>query len=260
MFLNPMYSDEELCSLYPADYYAYQRHCERPAWKEIAKKLVGFQTGTKEPSFPRPGKMLDLGCGTGWFLQEKRKAGWEVQGVEISTQAASVGKEHGLPIFAGTIAEAQLPDSTFDYVRANHSFEHICRPHATLEHVYRVLKPGGKVLIGVPNLDGLNARLFREYWWYLGAPVHPYSYSVRTLAAMLKKHRFEIEKVNFNSDYSGLLGSVQIWMNRRNGRKSTDGALMNSTPLKVFCHWVAKCVDLFHAGDAIEIIARKPSQ
>jgi SAM-dependent methyltransferase len=256
-----MYSDEELSALYPADYYAYQNNFSRSRWKEIIKTMVGLRFGTLDPRFNTPGRMLDLGCGSGWFLREMQDRGWDVYGVEINSIAAELGRrEAALNIFAGTLQQAGFPSNFFDYVRSNHSFEHISCPAETLDEMHRVLKPGGRLLIGVPNVASLNARVFGQYWWYLGAPVHPYNYSVNTLSLLLKKHHFAPIKVSYNSDYSGILGSSQIWSNRKNGQISTRGALINNPILKVLSHWTAKCVDLFKAGDAIEITATKDGE
>jgi hypothetical protein len=74
---------------------------------------------------------------------------------------------------------------------------------------------------------------------------------------MLAKHHFEVCKVNYNSDYSGILGSLQIWSNRTTVRKSTEGLLINNPALKLVCQWLAKFVDVLRLGDAIEITAIK---
>ncbi len=258
MFLNPMYSDAELAKLYPDDYYAYQDRSMSTRWKELLKAALGYRISTKDPRFASPGTMLDLGCGSGWFLAAMRDRGWETYGVEINQAAAKLGQEtHGLQIFSGSLQEARFPSDFFDYIRSNHSFEHISCPNETLKEICRILKPGGKVLIGVPNVEGLNARLFKQYWWYLGAPVHPFNYSVRTLSEMLAKHGFAIVAATYNSDYSGILGSSQIWRNRNNQMKSSEGWLINNPALRLTCHWAAKFLDLFHLGDAIEITATK---
>jgi SAM-dependent methyltransferase len=258
MFVNPMYSDEELGALYPADYYAYQEHFSRRRWKEIVKFLLWFRVGTQDLQFKTPGRMLDLGCGTGWFLRQMRDKGWEVYGVEINSVAAELGRtKDGLSIVAGTLKHANFPTDYFDYVRANHSFEHISCPGETLDEIHRVLRPGGRLMVGVPNVAGLSAKIFRQYWWHLCAPVHPFTYSVGTLSQFLEKHHFEITKVNYTSDYSGILGSAQIWLNRKNGRKSTEGASINNPVLKLLCQWIAQSLDLLEGGDAIQIVAKK---
>jgi SAM-dependent methyltransferase len=258
VFLNPMYSDQELSQFYPSDYYAYQDNFERNGWKESFKAILGYRVGTRDPEFSKPGRMLDLGCGSGWFLSGMRKRGWETYGVEINGAAAELGlKAEGLEIFAGTLQQAAFPASFFDYIRSNHSFEHIACPNETLDEIHRVLKQDGKLLIAVPNGAGLASRVFGTYWWYRGAPVHPFTYSVRTLSDLLTHHGFVVEEVTYNSDFSGILGSLQIWFNRNDGRKSTEGILFNNRLCRILCHWVAKFLDALRLGDAIEIAARR---
>lgn len=258
VFLNPMYSSEELAPLYPADYYAYRDNVHRSGWKDIFKRILCFRSGTRDPKFAKPGRMLDLGCGSGWYLHHMRGYGWETHGVEINDSAAALGRATwGLDIFSGTLKQAAFPADYFDYIRSNHSFEHIPDPNETLDEVRRILRPDGKILIGVPNIASLNARVFRQYWWYLGAPVHPFNYSVKTLSELLSKHDFRVQNISYNSDYGGIVGSAQIWLNRNTNRKSTEGAVVNSIVMKGLGNWAAKVADRFRVGDAIEITAVK---
>lgn len=257
VFLNPMYQDNELAVLYPRTYYAYQDNRRRSGFKDVFKKMLGFVVHTKDPHFPSPGRVLDLGCGSGWFLSEMKIQGWQVKGVEPSAAAVEFAISHDLDVFCGTVEQANLPPEYFDYVRSNHSFEHITKPHETLDEIRRILKPNGLLMIGVPNFDSWNARIFERYWWYVGAPVHPFNYSAATLSRLLEQHGFKVHKITFNSDYAGLLGSIQIWMNRHRGKLSTEGIWFNNYPLRVLAQWFTKAADFFHKGDAIEITAGK---
>lgn len=259
VFLNPMPQEEELNKCYPADYYSYQNVFEKKRnYKTVLKKLLFLNMGTKDPVSPKPGRVLDIGCGVGVFLLEMRKKHWETYGVEINEKAAKLGRcKAGLNISTGNLVEASFPDNYFDYIRSNHSFEHMVNPNEVLEEIYRILKSNGKLLIGVPNIDGLNAKLFKQYWWYLGAPVHPFNYSVKTLSMILEKQNFVIEKVSYNSDYSGILGSMQIFLNRHTDKLSHEGMIFNNPALKILSHWMSKALDLLKKGDAIEIIAHK---
>lgn len=256
--LSPMPSEKELASYYPEDFYAYQPiSVTNRGIRYLLRRVLLCAVHTKDPRFTAPGALLDLGCGSGAFLAEYRKRGWEVWGVELNTRAATYGREvEGLNIFGGSLIDAKLPSHYFDYIRANHSFEHIPNPNETLRELRRVIKATGLIHIGVPNISSLNARVFGRYWWYLGAPVHTFNYSPDTLVSLAKKHGFAPVRIQYNSNYGGVIGSLQIVLNRNSERKSTEGLLMNSAPIKMFGQWAAKLLDVFRQGDAIEVTLR----
>ena len=259
VFLNPMPTEKYLTSLYPKTYYSYQDFYEKKHSfiKKIFKKYI-IHIGTLDPKFPGPGKILDIGCGSGKFLYVMHKKNWQVYGVEVNKNAAKLGNElEQLNIYPGDLISSNYAADFFDYVRSNHSFEHITNPQPVLKEAYRILKPGGKLLIGVPNIDGFNARLFKKYWWYLGAPVHPFNYSVSTLSKILEQNGFVIEKISYNGDFTGVLGSLQIYLNRKNNKKSEEGFFINSTSFRIISQQIARLLNLFKTGDAIEIICSK---
>ncbi len=259
VFLDPMPTEYGLAKLYPDDYYSYQDFFARKnPLVNFIKKILLLNIATKDPKFSTPGKIIDIGCGSGKFLYSIREKGWDTYGVEVSSAGAKLGKEAaGLKIFAGTLLEANFSNDYFDYVRSNHSFEHLVNPNEVLSEMHRILKPDGKLMIGVPNIDSFNAKLFKKYWWYLGAPVHTFNYSTKTLVAMLEKHNFVIEKINYNSDYSGILGSIQIFLNRNSNRLSTEGVFVKNPILIFLSHRISKILDLFKMGDAIEVTCHK---
>jgi SAM-dependent methyltransferase len=261
VFLDPMPSQAELMAFYPEEtYYSYNLdflHRE-PQWKAWLKKFTFMEWKTKDPKFASPGKMLDIGCGNGWFIYDMRSKGWQVQGVEPSKAGAEAGRKMAnLEIHHGDLLSAAYPSESFDYIRSNHSFEHIPNPNEVLVEVHRIMKPGGKGLIGVPNINSSTGKMFKAFWYYLGAPVHTFSYSDTNLPQLLHKHGFKNIKVNYNSHYSGLLGSLQIFLNRKSGRTSFDGFLINFLPLKVLSGLVMKITDLARTGDCIEVIFEK---
>ena len=257
VFLNPMYSDEELKALYPEDYYAYQEEVQAGRWKTRAKRLLGYWQGTKDPGFEIPGEMLDIGCGAGSFLAAMRDRGWSVRGVEINESAAQKAQAKGLDVFCGTLQVARLASESFDYIRASHSFEHMTRPHEVLDEVYRLLRPGGKLLIAVPNRRSIAAHLFGKNWYHLCPPVHAFQYSVTSLSRLLTMHDFDVDRIVFNSHYAGMLGSLQIWLNRNTQRRSFEGRAFNNYGLRVLAGWIENAADLLRLGDMIEVTASK---
>jgi SAM-dependent methyltransferase len=162
----------------------------------------------------------------------------------------------GLDIFAGTLLEANLPTAEFDYVRSNHSFEHIENPRDVLREIRRIIKPDGKLFIGVPNVDSLPAKLFGPYWYNLGPPTHPYGYSPRSLALLLEQEGFHVERLTYNSTYAGWVGSVQIFLNKKSKHQSHVGRVINNPALKLVGQWIAALTDAFRMGDCIEVVAR----
>jgi SAM-dependent methyltransferase len=210
---------------------------------------------TREPVFDAPGSVLDFGCGAGHALLRMKAAGWSCTGVEVSDAAIEVARSHGLRVEKEL---ATIPSASFDYVRANHSLEHVPNPREVLEGMYRVLKPGGTLFLGVPTNQSQNARLFGRYWWYLGAPVHPVTFSTRGLLGLIQRVGFEPTQVSTNSDFASTAGSLQIFLNRRSGRRSSQGIVFALKPLLLLGHWVAKLQDALGVGDKLEIIARKP--
>jgi SAM-dependent methyltransferase len=256
-----MYSEQELAAFYgmiSTEYFAYQDHSRHDRRKELLKRVLGYYTGTTDPEFDSPGTVLDLGCGTGWFLERMRARGWRAFGVELNGEAARFGREsHSLEIFNGTLQQAKFPAGFFDYVRSNHSFEHLNCPDSTLDEIRRILKPKGKLFIGVPNIGGLYFKVFRQYWWHLTAPLHTFGYSKRTLSQLLAKHGFRVGKVSYNSDYFGLIGSLQIFLNRNTGRTSMRGRLVNSHLGRLACQWITNGVDFANLGDGLEVTSVK---
>jgi len=111
----------------------------------------------------RKGRLLELGCAYGVFLDYARRSGWSIHGVEVSSYAADEARRRfNIDVFCGTLEEAGFPDEFFDLCHMNHVLEHLPTPLSTLREVYRVLRKGGLLAVEVPNeLEDLYGT-FRE--------------------------------------------------------------------------------------------------
>lgn len=255
VLVSPMPTVSDLGRLYPDDYYSYQTPTLPKRWKRLIKRLVGLDRQTMVPRFPHPGTMLDVGCGAGQYLLEMRARGWTVYGSELNRGGAAAGARAGLDIRAGELTQAGFEAQSFDFVRLNHSFEHIPNPASVLQEAHRLLKPDGRLFIGVPNVDGLMARVFGRYWWFAGLPVHTYGYTPDSLTKILARHGFRVERLRYHSDYGGVIGSLQILLNRHHRPRHSDGFLMRSVALRLPAQYLARLLDLFRQGDCIEVLA-----
>jgi SAM-dependent methyltransferase len=251
-----MRSSRTLAGFYPDTYYSFQPATEDSRLKSAFRTLLGLRRTTYLPPLSAPGRLLDVGCGSGQYLFELARLGWQVSGVEPSARAAAIGRAAGLDVHVGDILTVDLAPASFDVVRFNHSLEHMPDPTAALAAAKGFLKEDGYLVVGVPNTDSLWARVFGRWWWHLGLPVHAYAFNPSNLRALLEKAGYRIERVRYNSEFAGLLGSVQIWLNRHARPRQSTGPVFYSRVLRVPAVWLMRILDALSLGDCIEVAAR----
>ena len=127
--------------------------------------------------------LLDVGCGTGEFLATMRDAGWQVHGLERDPAAAEFGRTKlKLSIQTGSLTDLEAGPSAFDMVTLWHVLEHLYAPVAALEVLRRHINPAGALIIAVPNIASVDARIYRQHWIALDAPRHVNHFSLASLA------------------------------------------------------------------------------
>jgi SAM-dependent methyltransferase len=260
VFMDPMPNSSELSSFYPEEsYYSYHIDIYKEAslFKRILKSIFFLQIKVTDVNFNKIGNVLDLGCGNGWKLFQYKKKGWGVYGVEPSKVGSEIGNKADLNIFNGDLFGANFDSDFFDYIRSNHSFEHIHNPNEILNELNRIMKYDGKIMIGIPNINGLVSKIFGDYWYYLGAPVHTVNYNPKTITEILNKNGFKVTSINYCSNWAGILGSIQIYLNRKSIKNSEQGFIFNFVPFRILAGFVASILNLFKMGDCIEVIAVK---
>src|SRR5215475_12172558 len=128
------------------------------------------------------GRILDLGCSSGAFLESLKGQGWELHGIEMSEAVAKRAEARtGGQVFVGDVLDAPFAPETFDVVTCFDVLEHVYQPREVLRKVVEWLKPGGVYYVLVPNIDSGEARLFRSYWYGLELPRHLSHFSPQSL-------------------------------------------------------------------------------
>lgn len=142
------------------------------------------------------GRLLEIGSAAGYFLDEARRAGFEVQGIEPAGDVARrCAQRFAVPVFAGVMEDAPLSAGGFDVVCAWHALEHIADPATELARVRDALRPGGQLVVEVPNIDSVAARREGEAWFHLDLPRHVGHYGPRSLGRLLERAGFTVERV-----------------------------------------------------------------
>ncbi len=142
------------------------------------------------------GRLLDVGCGNGRFLDQMRQLGWKVTGVEPDGAAASVARENlGSQVFECSLEEAELPSGRFDAITMNHVIEHVPDPIGTLRECHRVLKPGGKLVVATPNIKSMGCQAFGAYWRGLEVPRHLHLFCPQSLCMAAERAGLEVQAI-----------------------------------------------------------------
>ncbi|MGA9752799.1 MAG: class I SAM-dependent methyltransferase [Acidobacteriota bacterium] len=163
---------------------------------------------------PGPGRVLDVGSGRGLILRRLRSLGWDCYGTELSADLAQLLRESGVEVFTGPLEEWGLPESSFDVILLWHSLEHQFEPAQVLAEVRRLLKPGGRLLLEVPNFGSRQAAVGGSRWFHLDVPRHLLHFSRPTLAALLGGQGFETLRWSTWSLEQGPFGFAQSLLNR----------------------------------------------
>ena len=135
--------------------------------------------------------LLDVGCYTGVFVEIAARHGWDAWGVEPSRWAVEQARAQGLHVVQGTLETADLPEGTFDVVTMWDVIEHLPDPRGALERAYRLLKPGGLVVVHTIDIESPFARLMGAHWPWL-MEMHIYYFSRHTLRKMLQQCGFHV--------------------------------------------------------------------
>lgn len=161
-------------------------------------RLAGRADRAARPSGAGSGRVLDVGCGDGRFLAAMAARGWAVEGLETDPVAAQLARRRTQAAIHETFLEtANVPAAGFDLVTLLHVLEHVPDPRVTLGACRRVLRPGGALLVALPNVDSVEARLFGSAWYHLDLPRHWWGFTPHTLVRLVEECGFVVHGVRF---------------------------------------------------------------
>jgi len=140
-----------------------------------------------EARLGRKGRLLDVGCALGDFVEVARESGWDAEGVEISAFAAAEARAKGLRVYTGILEDLGLPSGSYDVITLYDVIEHLTDPIATLREVLRLLAPGGVLHMVTPNVGGTQARLLGPRWYHYKPGEHLFYFSPKTIRETIER-------------------------------------------------------------------------
>ncbi|MCB9194905.1 MAG: class I SAM-dependent methyltransferase [Flavobacteriales bacterium] len=138
--------------------------------------------------FRQTGRILDVGCGRGWFLEEARKRGWEVYGTEYSDKAIEICSAKGIKMLQGEIDSSKFEVKDFDVITSFEVIEHINNPNDDLKEIATLLRTGGLFYCTTPNFNSIMRYYLGTKYNVIDYPEHLSYYSKSTLNYVLKKN------------------------------------------------------------------------
>ena len=164
--------------------------------------------------FQPAGRLLDIGCGLGFFLEYAGRRGYRCVGIDTSAAATRFAREelHLNAVAADFMDVRFSPSEAFDVVTANHVLEHISQPVSFLVKARRLLRPGGILVSASPNFGGLVPRLLGHRWYGLQPSQHVWQFSPGSYATLFRTAGFTVERTEVTSMHyafgSGWKGDV----------------------------------------------------
>jgi SAM-dependent methyltransferase len=213
--------------------------------------ILGFPYG---PLCRRGGRLLDFGCGAGKFLQQMHAAGCQVVGVDMLDRVVQrIREELKLPAVAGDLTSPELAPSSFDVVTMRQSLEHVHDPLEVLRQARRLLVPGGKLMVWVPNLESVPFRWFGSAWFGLDLPRHLTHFTPATLRRTVGEAGFQVGRLRMIRHSSWLQRSAI--RARQMGGGSRRTRWLARRPVARLATWYAA---LARQSDCIALSATRP--
>ena len=207
LFIDPPPTSQEIEGFYPAEYWWNASPGALKGLEAVYRRIalrdhIAFISAAarRAESGAQPVRLLDVGCGSGTLLGLMKQRGFEVMGVDFSSEAARIaGAQNGVNVVVGSLKDAGFAAESFDVVTLFHVLEHVTNPRDVLMEARRILKPNGRLVLQVPNIQSWQFRLFGAKWYGLDIPRHVIDYSKQSVCRLLNESGFNPARIrNFN--------------------------------------------------------------
>jgi 2-polyprenyl-3-methyl-5-hydroxy-6-metoxy-1,4-benzoquinol methylase len=198
VYVSPRPDPNELYALYGETYFrndesgvvGYTNYLRDEA--NIRKTFAGRLKRLER--YVQPGRLLDVGCAAGFFLDVAHERGWQVEGMDVSSFAVEYARNRfGYDVRHGSLTDLDFPAGAYDLVTMWDVIEHVPDPMAYVRKAASLVRPGGVFALATPDVDSVPARLTGARWvGYKLSEEHVYYFSTKMLARMLDEAGFEV--------------------------------------------------------------------
>ncbi|MGM1054696.1 MAG: class I SAM-dependent methyltransferase [Bacteroidota bacterium] len=174
-------------------------------YHQVKKHMLLRKLKWIEKKYPEKGNLLDIGAGTGDFLNEAKKRGWKVHGIEPDEEARKRASEKGIKL---SVNSHNFKSGKFDVITMWHVLEHVCDLKSQVIELEHLLKKNGLLVIAVPNYKSYDAQYYKEFWAAYDVPRHLSHFSQQSFKPLFAGKGFkqtDLKPLIFDSYYVSLL-------------------------------------------------------
>lgn len=209
---SPQPSTKKLPEYYQSDDYISHTDSKRNLFERVYHLVRNISLSKKvkliNKSASGSKKLLDIGCGTGDFLESAEKSGWSVNGIEPDRGAREIANIKTNNKVQDTSALKNLQESSFDVITLWHVLEHLPDLEDQVRAIEKLLKEDGTLIIAVPNFKSFDAKFYQDYWAAYDVPRHLWHFSQKSISKLFSKigmYVIETKPMKFDSFYVSLL-------------------------------------------------------
>jgi len=221
VFCSKIPSQEELKNHY--EHYGRNDFLSPITVKRYQELLLEFQP------YNQQNKILDIGCGLGFFLEEALIKNWKVYGTEFTDEAIDICSKKGINMFKGSLENIDFGELKFDVITSFEVLEHLQNPNDHIEILYSLLRPGGILYLTTPNFNSLNRRILKKNWNVISYPEHLCYFNKKSLNYLFQSNNLKKLRIVTHGISPGrLIKSRQKEQMDFSSSKTTDESLRNS--------------------------------
>lgn len=196
---------------YESEDYVSHSDTQKGLFFKVYHVVRNYMLGKKAKMLPSGGssnELLDIGCGTGYFLNHMKGKGWNVLGLEQDAKARQYGKEKFSLDVRDPKELFKLELKKYTAVSMWHVLEHVHELDRYIESIKAILSDKGQFIVAVPNNDSLDAKHYGKYWAAWDLPIHLWHFNPKSMSVLMERHGFKIKamkRLPFDSFYVSIL-------------------------------------------------------
>ena len=246
---NPFPNEQNIGNYYSSNDYISHNDNASGIYDHIYGFVRSYQLNKKKKLIKKycnkiNGKILDIGCGAGDFLDVMKKGHWDINGVDTSEKARGI-VNNKLNIEVMDPDSWIKSDTQYDVITCWHSLEHVHEPWMYLDKIKKSLNPDGILIVALPNYHSTDAKMYKEFWAAYDTPRHLYHFTKESINKIVYPHGFNIRSIyrmNFDPFYVSILSA-------RHMGKSVIYGLING-----FNSWLSSIFSINKCSSLIFII------